>query len=98
MALFDNSELEEFLLFIRNFQMDLKASGTLAAGAKIQYLHTLVCGEALRQIDTLSTEGRSITSKDLESTNLVLGTYFFLLMRCQNKNVRCAAELGSHAV
>ena len=98
MALFGNSEPVEFFLFVRNFQMALKASGTLASGAKIQYLPTLVHGEALHQIDTLSTEGRSITSEHLESTILVLGTCFFLLMRCQNKNVRCAAQLGIHAV
>ena len=35
MALFDNGDPEEFLLFVRNFQMTLKASGALAASAKI---------------------------------------------------------------
>ena len=35
MALFDKDEQEEFLLFIRNFQMTLKASGTLATGKKM---------------------------------------------------------------
>ena len=36
MALFDNGEPEEFLLFIRNFKMTLEASGTLKSDAKIQ--------------------------------------------------------------
>ena len=49
MALFDNGEPEEFLLFRRNFDMNLAAPGTLVTGAKIQYLFTLVHGEALRQ-------------------------------------------------
>ena len=46
--LFDNGELEDFLLFVCNFNVTLEASGTLKAGVKVQYLHTLVRGEALR--------------------------------------------------
>ena len=49
--LFDNGEQEEFLLFVRNFNMTLAALGTLEAGTKYQYLHTLVRGEALRKFD-----------------------------------------------
>ena len=39
-----------------NFNMTLAASDTLATGAKIQYICTIVCGEALRQFDLLSTD------------------------------------------
>ena len=42
--LFDNSEPEELLLFVRNFIMTLTASGTLETGVKVQYLCTLVRG------------------------------------------------------
>ena len=55
-SLFDNGKPEEFLFFVRNFNMTLLASGTLEAGAKYQYLRTLVCGEALRQFDSLSAD------------------------------------------
>ena len=44
MALFDNGEPEEFLLFIRNFNMTLETSGMLVAIAKIQHLLTLLRG------------------------------------------------------
>ena len=64
MALFDNGELEELLLFIRNSNMTLEASGTLAAGAKIQYLCTLAYGEVLRQFDTFFSEVESTTPKN----------------------------------
>ena len=77
MALSDNSKPEELLLFIRNFNMTLKASGTLKSGAEIQYLHTLVHGEALRQFDTLSAEVESDTQENLTSIILGLGAYFF---------------------
>ena len=44
MALFDNGDPEEFLLFILNFQMALEASGKFAAGVKIQYFRMLLRG------------------------------------------------------
>ena len=46
MSLFDNGKPEEFLLFVRNFNMNLVASGTLETGAKVQYRRMLVHGEA----------------------------------------------------
>ena len=54
MSLFDHVEQEEFLLFIWNFNMTLSEKVTLEMDANIKYLHTLVCGEALRQFDLLS--------------------------------------------
>ena len=63
MYLFDNGDREEFLLFVRNFNMTLAASGTLEAGAKIKYLCNLVRGDALRQFDLLSA--------DVESTQTI---------------------------
>ena len=47
MTLFDNGNPEELLLFIRNFNMTLEVSIALVSGANIQYLLTLVRGEAL---------------------------------------------------
>ena len=44
MAFFDNGEPEEFLLFIRNFNMNLEASGMLVDIAKIQHLRTILRG------------------------------------------------------
>ena len=46
-ALFKNGDPEEFLLFICNFNMNLEAS---------RYPRRLVCGEALHQFDTLSSD------------------------------------------
>ena len=53
MSLFDFGKPEEFLLFIRNFNMTLETIKTLYMEPKIQYLCTLVRGEALRQFDLL---------------------------------------------
>ena len=59
MDLFGNDRPEKFLLFIWNLNMNLEASETLKAGAKIQYFFTLVRGQELHQFDTLSAEVRS---------------------------------------
>ena len=47
--LFEHGKLEEFILFVMNFKMTLADTGTLVNDAKGPYLHTLVCGEVLRQ-------------------------------------------------
>ena len=46
-ALFENGDTEEFLFFVRKFQMNLKASETLADSANIHYLCTLLLLEKL---------------------------------------------------
>ena len=83
----------EFFLFIRNLNINIEASGTLKAVAKIQYLNTLVHGEALLQIDAFSAEVESASLEALTSIILGLGTYFSLLMRFPGKIARCTAEL-----
>ena len=73
MVLFDNDEPEEFLLFIRNFNMTLEAAVTLHTAANIQYICMLVSGEALRQFDTLSADVESGTP--LKSQDIILGLH-----------------------
>ena len=43
LSLFDHGNPEEFILFVRNFNMILSETGMLEMDAKIQYLRTLVC-------------------------------------------------------
>ena len=74
MAFFDNVNPEEFLLFIRNFQITLEVSGTLSAIANMHYLFMLICDELLFQINTLYVEVGSTTISHL---NRIIGTYFF---------------------
>ena len=56
MTLLENDDHENFLLFFRNFNTTLAASGTLEAGTKYQYLRTLVCGEVLCKFDSLCAD------------------------------------------
>ena len=62
--------------------MNIKASVTLVASAKIQKLCTLVRGEVLRQFDTFSDEVVSISSEHLK-------VHYFGFW---NKSVRYSAE------
>ena len=56
MTFFYKGKPEEFLFSMRNFNMILEAFGKLEMGAKVQYLHMLVCGEALYQFYSLSSD------------------------------------------
>ena len=53
MPLFDNGDLEELLLFVINFKMNIEASGILTENVKLQYLCTLFHGKALHKFETL---------------------------------------------
>ena len=88
MYFFDKGEPEEFLLFVRNFQMIIEYSGIIAARTNIQYLFTLLHGEALCQFNTLCNQVGITNTTNLNQIILGLGTYFPLLMSCQIKSVR----------
>ena len=77
MSLFDHGNLEEFLLFISNFKMTLAATGKLEIDTKIQYLRTLVHGEALRQFYLLSDDIENTETLNLDYYIKGLALYFF---------------------
>ena len=85
MALFKIGELEEFLLFVCNFNMTLTASKTLKTAAKAQYLCMIIRVEALRQFYSLSSDMEDMEPLTVESIILELGAYFFLLISIKAK-------------
>ena len=70
MSLFDHVKPEEFLLFVRNFQTTLTATGTLVVEVKVQCLCTIVCGEAVHQFDVMYS--------DVENLDISLNMYYLL--------------------
>ena len=48
--------IRKIILFAHNFNTTLAALGMMATDAKVQYICTLVRGEALLQFDLLSTD------------------------------------------
>ena len=89
MSFFDNGEKEEFLLFVRNFNMTLAASGTLETVANIQNLRTLVFSEALCQFDSFSAEVKSTDTLDVEYIIKGLAFYFTPVNLLKKKTMRC---------
>ena len=61
MALFDNGELGDFLLSVKNFNMKIDASETLAPNVNIQYICTILRVEELRHFDILCNQVGSTT-------------------------------------
>ena len=59
--------------FVRNLNMAIEASGILAANEKLQHLRKLLCGEALREFETLCLQIRSTTVTNFNQVVLVLG-------------------------
>ena len=76
MSLFDYVKPEDFLLFLKNFQTTLAAIGTLDTEGKVQYICTIVCGEALRQFDLLSTDVKN-TETPLDVDYLLKGLAWY---------------------
>ena len=63
-------------MFVRNFNMNLAASGTLEVGAKTQHPCTLVRGEALHQFDSLSADVESMENLNVDYIIRGLAQYF----------------------
>ena len=92
MSLFDHGVPEETLLFVQNFKMTLVATGTLETDVKVQYLCTLVHGEALCQFDLLYSDVRN-TETSLTVAYLLKGSvwYFFPVNSILNRSVQCVS-------
>ena len=91
-ALFDYGELEVFILFQNNYQVTLKTSVSIAAGEKIQYLHTLLCGEAFCEFEIICEHIHNSNITRLNHILLFLDTYFSLLNLCQSQSAQCTVE------
>ena len=76
-SLFYNGEPKEFLLFVKTIIMKLDDSGMFVANAKVQYLCTILSGEALWWFNTLFGQLGSTTITHLNRVVLGLGAYCF---------------------
>ena len=98
MPLFDNGEPEEFLLFIRNFNMTLATSGTLEAGAKYQYLCNIFCREALRHFESLSYYWESTQTPNGHDIIKGLSQYCFPVNLLFKEKITMRREMKNHAI
>ena len=98
MSLFDNGEPEEFILFVRTFNMTLTASGTLEICTKIKYLCNLVCGEAFNHFDFFSANTESTKTLNFEDIIKGLAQYFPPVNALSKKSASCAVEWKNYAL
>ena len=90
MSLFDHGKYEECLLFVRNFNMTLAATGAQWMDARIHYLRTLFCGEALRQFNLLSADVENTETLNLYYYIKGLAVYFLPVNSLSKKTSRDA--------
>ena len=75
--------------------MTIDASETLTDNEKIQYIHTLLLGKALRQFGTFSEQVVSTTMAHLNQ--VVLGLGMFFSVKFVSKQKFCDATLSEEA-
>ena len=76
MTLFDKGNPEEFLLFMKNLKMTIKALVNLTTRTNIMNPLTILHGEAIYQFNTLCDQVGSTNMTHLNSIILDLGMYF----------------------
>ena len=76
MVLFDNINLEGFLLILQDFKTILEVLRKITSNANLQYFLMILLGQALHQFDTLCAHVESTTISHLNLVILVLGAYF----------------------
>ena len=76
MSLFEHGHPEEFLLFMKNFNMTLTSTGTLNMDSEINNLCTLVRGEVLHQFDLLYADVENTETLNVDYYIRGLSFYF----------------------
>ena len=60
MSTLEYSQPEEFLALLNNFRITIDETGTMSPPGQINYLHTMLCGEDLREFDGVRTVEQKI--------------------------------------
>ena len=66
MSTFDDCQPEEFLSLLRNFKITTDGTGTTTTSVRINYLRTMLCGQALREFDELQIQYGVSTNNHLK--------------------------------
>ena len=85
-------------MLVRKLNMTLVASGMLEAGAKVQYLHTIVRRESLRHFDSLSADVESTEPLTVEYIIKGLELYPPPVKFLLKNSTQCTTEQGNIVV
>ena len=70
----------------KKINISLNASGTLADNVNIQYLHNIICREALHQFDIFCVQVVNMNMAYFNQVILCFGTYFPTVNALSKKN------------
>ena len=76
MAIFNNVQPDEFLLFIKDFRRTLEDTGAILTSGHIHYLCSLIHREALHKLYYIDNYHRDTTATNVEAIMQGLGMYF----------------------
>ena len=52
-SMFNDGQPDEFLALLNNFKIEIDGTGTTSPPGRINYLLTMLCGQALREFDEI---------------------------------------------
>ena len=87
MIIFGNGKPKEFLQLLKNFNKSIDGTGTTTVARRINFLCTLLCGEAIREFDNLVSHNNGTTNPHLKEIQEVLLDYFFPTNALIKKNI-----------
>ena len=87
---FEHGQPEEFIQLIKNFKRAVYGTETTTAANKINYLHTLLSGEALRELDKLASQNAGTNNTHLKFIQEgLLGVFIINALSKQKRAMRC---------
>ena len=73
---FKNGKPEEFLQMTKEFKTDVDGTGTTFVTGKIQFLRTMLRGEALREFDVITGQVGSTNNTHLKTKECLFSSFF----------------------
>ena len=92
MSTFKNSQLEEFLAFLKSFRISINGIQTTSVSGRIKYLRKMLHGEALIDFDKLASQNNVTKNAHLKHIKEVLLGYSPLSMPHPRKITRRATQ------
>ena len=69
-ALFENGQPEGILALMKNFKSEIDRTGNTSAAGKINYIRTLLYGEALQEFDKVLSQNTGTITARLKFTHV----------------------------
>ena len=94
MNTFDYGKPEEFLAFLKSFNIASDGTGTTSPRIRIDYLHTMLRGQALRELNEVQIQYGGLTNNNIQIIHEGLLEYFFPINSLSKK--KCARRRAMH--